>query len=115
MPEATDIHVGKAIRRIRHMRDLTQQELADKIGVKFQQLQKYETAMNRVSASRLMMIATALEVPVHEFFPQVETARDDYCAQNSAENTLLKSYRMSRSNIRAAVLHLLAPLEELPD
>jgi len=47
---------------------MTQQQLADKVGIKFQQIQKYETGMNRVSASRLWDIARAVDVPVSFFF-----------------------------------------------
>lgn len=47
---------------------MTQQQLADKVGIKFQQIQKYETGMNRVSASRLWDIAQAVDVPVSFFF-----------------------------------------------
>ena len=47
---------------------MTQQQLAEAVGIKFQQIQKYETGMNRVSASRLWDIAEALSVPVSFFF-----------------------------------------------
>ena len=47
---------------------VTQQQLAEAVGIKFQQIQKYETGMNRVSASRLWDIAEALSVPVSFFF-----------------------------------------------
>jgi transcriptional regulator with XRE-family HTH domain len=47
---------------------MTQQQLAEKVGIKFQQIQKYETGMNRISASRLFDIAQALSVPVAYFF-----------------------------------------------
>ncbi len=47
---------------------MTQQQLAEKVGIKFQQIQKYETGMNRISASRLWDIAEALSVPVSYFF-----------------------------------------------
>ncbi len=50
----------------------TQQQLADAVGIKFQQIQKYETGANRVSASRLWDIATALQVPVSFFFEGME-------------------------------------------
>ena len=50
------------------MAGTTQQQLAEKVGIKFQQIQKYETGMNRVSASRLWDIAHALDVPVSFFF-----------------------------------------------
>ena len=68
MPHPVDIHVGKRIRHIRWMVGMTQQQLAEKVGIKFQQIQKYETGANRVSASRLWGIAEALCVSVRFFF-----------------------------------------------
>ena len=68
MAHAVDVHVGKRIRHRRWMNGTTQQKLADAVGIKFQQIQKYETGMNRVSASRLWDIAHALDVPVTFFF-----------------------------------------------
>jgi transcriptional regulator with XRE-family HTH domain len=68
MTHPVDKHVGKRVRHRRWMVGMTQQKLADKVGIKFQQIQKYETGMNRVSASRLWDIADALEVPVSFFF-----------------------------------------------
>ena len=47
---------------------MTQQKLAEMVGIKFQQIQKYETGTNRVSASRLWDIAQSLEVPISFFF-----------------------------------------------
>ncbi len=71
MKHHIDIHVGQRIRRRRWMLGITQQQLGDAVGIKFQQIQKYETGMNRVSASRLYDIATALAVPVAFFFEDV--------------------------------------------
>ena len=68
MKHGVDVHVGKRIRHRRWMIGMTQQQLADKVGIKFQQIQKYETGMNRVSASRLWDIAQAVDVPVSFFF-----------------------------------------------
>ncbi len=52
---------------------MTQQQLAERVGIKFQQIQKYETGMNRISASRLWDIAEALGVPVAFFFEGLQT------------------------------------------
>ncbi|HEU0223434.1 MAG TPA: helix-turn-helix transcriptional regulator [Paracoccaceae bacterium] len=71
MKHRVDVHVGKRIRHRRWMVGMTQQQLGDMIGIKFQQIQKYETGMNRVSASRLWDIAKALEVPISFFFEGV--------------------------------------------
>lgn len=68
MPHPVDVHVGKRIRHRRWLVGITQQQLAEHVGIKFQQIQKYETGANRVSASRLWDIADALEVPVSFFF-----------------------------------------------
>ncbi len=68
MKHPVDVHVGKRIRHRRWMIGMTQQQLADQVGIKFQQIQKYETGMNRVSASRLWDIADALNVPIAFFF-----------------------------------------------
>ncbi|MHC0053844.1 helix-turn-helix domain-containing protein [Actibacterium sp. D379-3] len=68
MKHPVDVHVGKRVRHRRWMVGMTQQQLAERVGIKFQQIQKYETGMNRISASRLWDIADALEVPVSFFF-----------------------------------------------
>ena len=67
-PDPVDIHVGRKIREARVLKDLSQTALATKVGITFQQLQKYENAHNRVSCSRLYAIAQVLEVPVQAFF-----------------------------------------------
>lgn len=68
MKHPVDVHVGKRVRHRRWMVGMTQQQLAERVGIKFQQIQKYETGMNRISASRLWDIADALDVPVSFFF-----------------------------------------------
>lgn len=68
MAHKVDVHVGKRIRQRRWLTGMTQQKLAELVGIKFQQIQKYETGANRVSASRLWDIADALSVPVGFFF-----------------------------------------------
>ncbi|WP_299925916.1 helix-turn-helix transcriptional regulator [uncultured Pelagimonas sp.] len=73
MAHPVDVHVGKRIRHRRWLVGMTQQQLAEKVGIKFQQIQKYETGANRVSASRLWDIADALEVKVSFFFEGIET------------------------------------------
>ena len=68
MVHAVDLYVGKRIRHRRWLIGMTQQELADHVGIKFQQIQKYETGANRVSASRLWDISEKLGVPINFFF-----------------------------------------------
>lgn len=73
MAHPVDVHVGKRIRHRRWLVGMTQQQLAELVGIKFQQIQKYETGANRVSASRLWDIADALDVPVSFFFEGIES------------------------------------------
>jgi transcriptional regulator with XRE-family HTH domain len=76
MKHPVDVHVGKRIRQRRWLVAMTQQQLGEKVGIKFQQIQKYETGMNRVSASRLWDIAAALEVSVSFFFDGISEESD---------------------------------------
>ena len=68
-----DLDMGKLIRIRRMEKKISQAELGDQLGVSFQQIQKYEKGMNRVSAVRLEQIANMLEVPVTYFLDQSET------------------------------------------
>jgi len=68
MMDVIDIHLGRRLRRRRRILGLTQQQLAGACGVRFQQIQKYECAANRMSAARLWQLAEVLEVPVSYFY-----------------------------------------------
>ncbi len=63
-----DKHVGNRVRMRRLMIDMSQTELADALGLTFQQVQKYENGANRISASRLQHVSQILQVPVAFFF-----------------------------------------------
>jgi transcriptional regulator with XRE-family HTH domain len=67
-----DRHVGSRIRERRIMLGLSQQQMAELIGVTYQQAHKYERGINRISAGRLFEIAQALRIPVAELFVGVE-------------------------------------------
>lgn len=63
-----DVHIGKRLRARRRQLGLTQIELAAKVCVRFQQIQKYECADNRISAARLWQLAVALDVDMNYFY-----------------------------------------------
>ena len=121
MKHPVDVHVGKRIRHRRWMNGTTQQQLAEKVGIKFQQIQKYETGMNRVSASRLWDIAHALGVPVSFFFegiepnsaaePQRSEMPGDILADREALE-LLRSYYAIPENQRRRLFELARVLSE---
>ncbi len=77
MKHPVDVYVGKRIRHRRWMNGTTQQQLAEAVGIKFQQIQKYETGMNRVSASRLWDISNVLDVPVSYFFEGLDDSQQE--------------------------------------
>lgn len=116
-----DIHVGKRIRQRRLLLKTTQQELSNQVGVKFQQMQKYETGKNRVSASRLWSIAKVLSAPVSFFFDGLEDERttdpttahlpvDIFNSQEALD--LLSAYFAAPENQRRRLLELVRTLSE---
>jgi transcriptional regulator with XRE-family HTH domain len=83
-----DLHVGQRVKMRRTMLGVSQDKLAEACGITFQQIQKYESASNRISVSRLMQIAAVLEVRVGFFFEglpdQAEGGADDPMKSNVA-------------------------------
>ena len=67
-PNPIDVHVGKRLREAREECGLTQKVLAKKLGITHQQVQKYESGANRISASKLLEIARFLDVSIGSFF-----------------------------------------------
>ncbi len=74
IPSPVDVHVGARLRVRRTLLGMTQTSLGEAIGLTFQQLQKYETGTNRVSASRLFDLSRVLDVPIAHFFDDMPTA-----------------------------------------
>jgi transcriptional regulator with XRE-family HTH domain len=70
-PNPIDVHVGSRVRLRRTLLGISQERLADAIGLTFQQVQKYEKGANRVSSSRLVDLANALDVAVPYFFDEM--------------------------------------------
>ncbi|ARC89686.1 helix-turn-helix domain-containing protein [Rhodovulum sp. MB263] len=121
MKHPVDVHVGKRIRHRRWMVGMTQQQLAERVGIKFQQIQKYETGMNRVSASRLWDIADALEVPVSFFFEgldgrsaeQSTSGMPDDLLSDKEALELVRSYYAIPENQRRRLFELARVLSDV--
>jgi transcriptional regulator with XRE-family HTH domain len=73
MASEIDLHVGRRLRRRRRLMGMTQQQLADMVGIRFQQIQKYECGANRMTASRLFELSNALSIPVQYFYDGLPT------------------------------------------
>ncbi len=72
MPTDIDLHIGRRLRRRRRLLNLTQQQLGDRLNIRFQQVQKYECGANRISAARLYYLAEALQTDVSYFYDGFE-------------------------------------------
>ena len=115
MSNDIDVYLGKRLRRRRRMLGLTQQQLAGAVGVRFQQIQKYECGANRISAARLWQLAEALEVPVGYFYDGLsEHARQeaametDGCEMFTRKETLdlVRAYYLLGERPRRRLLDL---------
>lgn len=68
MSHPVDVHVGKRLKQIRTLRRMSQTDVAKRLNLSFQQIQKYEIGSNRVAASRLFELSRILDVPTSYFF-----------------------------------------------
>ena len=105
-PHPTDIHVGKRLRIQRILLGLSQDKLAKAVGLTFQQVQKYERGINRVSASRLYEFSKVLGVPVSYFFEGAEEVEQleglaedslDFIAADGENREILDLVRVYKS------------------
>jgi transcriptional regulator with XRE-family HTH domain len=89
-----DILVGKRIRTQRLVRKMSQSELGKQLGITFQQIQKYESGVNRVGAGRLQTIAKIFDLPVSVFFGEDNATLD---ASDTANETVLNFLNTARA------------------
>ena len=84
VPDPVDVHVGGRVKLRRTLLGFSQEELADAVGVTFQQVQKYERGTNRMGASRIFDMSTVLDVPVSYFYQDMPK---EIRARNSVDST----------------------------
>lgn len=97
-----DKHIGKRIRQCRAMLGLTLDDVAVALGVSYQQVQKYETAANRISAGRLYQIARRLDVDVSFFFEGIDDRPVESAERNPERNNTMPHGGTMRSTIDVA-------------
>jgi transcriptional regulator with XRE-family HTH domain len=122
-----DIHIGKKLKTIRTMSGMTQDQLGELIGVTFQQIQKYEKGLNRISAGRIYELAQVFGKPVSAFFNDYIPDKDyhnfehkkdqDHFVSEEVKNReiigLIKAFnRISKSEVRKNVITLLNSISE---
>ena len=104
-PNPVDLHVGARIRLRRRMQGVSQEKLADALGLTFQQVQKYERGANRVSASKLYEIAAALKAPVSYFFDGLADPTSNQTAeQGPSDEQTVHSFLMTAEGLELAKL-----------
>jgi transcriptional regulator with XRE-family HTH domain len=91
-------NIGKRIRQRRILMGMTQADLGAAVGIRFQQIQKYEVGANRVNVERLPAMAQALQCSIEYFFPHEGDAADDYLLRESFLPLARLYIKMSRSN-----------------
>lgn len=122
-PDPIDVHVGRRIRDRRRALEISQEKLAEGIGVTFQQVQKYEKGANRVSASKLFQTAGVLQTDISHFFdglkgqaPGLAEPGADFVfdLMSTAEGQELAALfpRLKRPRVRKQVLALIRSLVE---
>jgi len=92
-----DMRLGQKLRARRIEVGLSQEKLADLLGVTFQQVQKYEKGINRIAASRLFQISSALDVPVSYFFEGLSLTRPGGVAEENGDGLVLDALAMPES------------------
>jgi transcriptional regulator with XRE-family HTH domain len=105
-PNSTDVHVGESIRAHRLIAGMSQSDLADKLGVSFQQVQKYEKGANRVGAGRLPQIAAIFDIPITALFEANAQAASGRKTATAAPVGLIPD---------RSALRLLASYTDIPD
>lgn len=121
-PNPTDVNVGSQIRARRQELGMSQEKLADGLGLTFQQVQKYEKGANRVGASRLQAISAILEVPISFFFEDAsspassaqkkptKSAPTDFVTdflRSPDSHTLIKAFTQIKSpEVRRSIVHM---------
>jgi transcriptional regulator with XRE-family HTH domain len=105
-PNPVDLHVGARIRLRRRMQGVSQEKLADALGLTFQQVQKYERGANRVSASKLYEIAAALKAPVAYFFDGLAdpTSDSDAGIDGAGDEQTVHTFLMTAEGLELAKL-----------
>lgn len=114
LAKRVDDHVGQQIRKRRNLLGMTQEELARALKISYQQVQKYETGANRVSAGRLFEIAQRLGVEVGYFFEDASEATpmpQEHGGKSRSTVDLVRSFdEIGSTGVRSAVVGLIREL-----
>jgi transcriptional regulator with XRE-family HTH domain len=99
-PDPIDVHVGGRLRTLRMMMGFSQEKLGDHLGITFQQIQKYESGKNRISASRLLEATRLLKVPVAYFFEDASGDASAATEGNTDQTTAVVDFLATKDGVR---------------
>lgn len=108
-----DINIGKKLRQLRNLKGISQASLAADAGITFQQVQKYEKGVNRISASRLYSFSKILGVPVTQFYQEAEKPTVSDLMESKETIVLVREYQKITSP--AARKHVLEIIKSIGD
>jgi transcriptional regulator with XRE-family HTH domain len=121
-PNPTDVHVGSRLRMRRLMLGMSQEAIAEAFGLSFQQVQKYEKGMNRISSSRLQQAADVLGVEIPFFFEGVSGGQvtgaipdqyiNDFVSSQDGLRLIKAFMRIDSSALRRSIVGLVRDLAE---
>jgi len=123
-PDPIDVYVGSRIRLRRNILRLSQEKLGEKLGITFQQIQKYEKGTNRVGASRLQAISEIMGVPVSYFFEEAMVGKSadgfgeseggfmDFCSSTEGIQLMRAFTSIADSKVRRKIIDLAKALSE---
>ncbi len=117
-PHPVDVLVGRRARERRTLEGMSQSAVAEKLGLTFQQLQKYEKGHNRISASRLYELAKLFDVPVGYFFGGIDTGknapeRDETLTKRETLELVRAYYHISDPDVRDKIRKLIQAVAKL--
>ncbi len=105
------MRIGETIKKIRKAKGISQMELAERIGITYQQLQKYEKGKSKITVERLVDIAKALDVSISVFFPELYEKESKFYSED--EVVLVELYRkLSDIELKKALLKLIEELSK---
>lgn len=114
MPDPVDVHVGERVRARRLLAGMSQDAFAARLGITFQQVQKYEKGTNRISASRLYRMALVLNVPIGYFFENLGSSALPNGLRREGLELVRAFNKIEEPKTRKQVLALLHALGEDP-
>ncbi|MEM8776873.1 MAG: helix-turn-helix transcriptional regulator [Pseudomonadota bacterium] len=109
VPEEIDRHVGARLRFMRKVNGLSQENLANSVGLTFQQIQKYEQGNNRISASKLWQFCNILGVAPNDFFDGLdnEASVSTEIANGKVAETAMQLHKLENPEVKRRVLELI--------